>query len=77
MYTCDRDLDQVRSIAGGRLLLEQYLNYPGPALSGHCIALDPFHLTWTARGYGQRTRFLELACEVSVYCEPSAHIVKA
>ncbi len=23
--------------------------YPGPGLSGHCIPLDPYYLTWKAR----------------------------
>ena len=25
--------------------------YPGPGLSGHCIPIDPFYLTWQAREY--------------------------
>jgi len=25
--------------------------YPGPGLSGHCIPIDPFYLTWKAREY--------------------------
>ena len=39
--------------------------YPGPGLSGHCIPIDPFYLTWNAREYGQSTRFIELAGEVN------------
>jgi UDP-N-acetyl-D-glucosamine dehydrogenase len=39
--------------------------YPGPGLGGHCIPIDPFYLTWKAREYGIRTRFIELAGEVN------------
>lgn len=38
---------------------------PGPGLGGHCIPIDPFYLTWKARGYGVHTRFIELAGEVN------------
>ena len=40
--------------------------YPGPGLGGHCIPIDPFYLSWKARGYGMTTRFIELAGEVNV-----------
>ncbi|MGB9642876.1 MAG: nucleotide sugar dehydrogenase, partial [Candidatus Ratteibacteria bacterium] len=33
--------------------------YPGPGLGGHCIPIDPFYLTWKAREYDFRTRFIE------------------
>jgi UDP-N-acetyl-D-glucosamine dehydrogenase len=39
--------------------------YPGPGLGGHCIPIDPFYLTWTARRFGVNTRFIELAGEVN------------
>ncbi|MBM4137476.1 MAG: nucleotide sugar dehydrogenase [Nitrospira sp.] len=39
--------------------------YPGPGLGGHCIPIDPFYLTWKAREYGFRTRFIELAGEIN------------
>ncbi|HMF06425.1 MAG TPA: nucleotide sugar dehydrogenase [Methylocella sp.] len=39
--------------------------YPGPGLGGHCIPIDPFYLTWRARGYGIPTRFIELAGEIN------------
>jgi len=39
--------------------------YPGPGLGGHCIPIDPFYLTWKAREYDIRTRFIELAGEVN------------
>lgn len=38
---------------------------PGPGLGGHCIPIDPFYLTWKAREYDQKTRFIELAGEVN------------
>jgi UDP-N-acetyl-D-glucosamine dehydrogenase len=40
--------------------------YPGPGLGGHCIPIDPFYLSWKARQYDFRTRFIELAGEVNV-----------
>ena len=39
--------------------------YPGPGLGGHCIPIDPFYLTWKAKEFGLRTRFIELAGEVN------------
>ena len=39
--------------------------YPGPGLGGHCIPIDPFYLSWKAREYGVRTRFIDLAGEVN------------
>jgi len=39
--------------------------YPGPGLGGHCIPIDPFYLTWAARGLGLHTRFIELAGEIN------------
>src|SRR6202041_2326538 len=39
--------------------------YPGPGLGGHCIPIDPFYLTWKAKGFGFETRFLQLAGEVN------------
>jgi len=40
--------------------------YPGPGLGGHCIPVDPFYLSWKAKEYDFRTRFIELAGEVNV-----------
>jgi UDP-N-acetyl-D-glucosamine dehydrogenase len=40
--------------------------YPGPGLGGHCIPVDPFYLSWKAREWDFRTRFIELAGEVNV-----------
>ena len=39
--------------------------YPGPGLGGHCIPIDPFYLTWKAKEYDLRTRFIELAGEIN------------
>jgi UDP-N-acetyl-D-glucosamine dehydrogenase len=40
--------------------------YPGPGLGGHCIPVDPFYLSWKAREFDFRTRFIELAGEINV-----------
>lgn len=39
--------------------------YPGPGLGGHCIPIDPFYLSWSAKGAGMPTRFIELAGEIN------------
>jgi UDP-N-acetyl-D-glucosamine dehydrogenase len=39
--------------------------YPGPGLGGHCIPIDPFYLSWKARGSGFEARFIELAGHVN------------
>lgn len=39
--------------------------WPGPGLGGHCIPIDPFYLTWKAKEFGFRTRFIELAGEIN------------
>lgn len=39
--------------------------YPGPGIGGHCIPLDPYYLTWKAREFDFRTRFIELAGELN------------
>lgn len=39
--------------------------YPGPGLGGHCIPIDPFYLTWKAKEFGLRTKFIELAGEIN------------
>ena len=40
--------------------------YPGPGLGGHCIPIDPFYLSWKAKEFDFRTRFIELAGEVNI-----------
>jgi len=39
--------------------------YPGPGLGGHCIPIDPFYLSWKAKQFDFRTKFIELAGEVN------------
>jgi UDP-N-acetyl-D-glucosamine dehydrogenase len=39
--------------------------YPGPGLGGHCIPIDPSHLSWKARQYGFECRFIELAGQIN------------
>src|ERR1700748_1260439 len=39
--------------------------YPGPGLGGHCIPIDPFYLSWKAKRFDFRTRFIELAGEIN------------
>ncbi len=40
--------------------------YPGPGLGGHCIPIDPFYLSWKAKQFDFRTRFIELAGEINI-----------
>ena len=40
--------------------------FPGPGLGGHCIPVDPFYLSWKAKEFDFRTRFIELAGEINV-----------
>jgi UDP-N-acetyl-D-glucosamine dehydrogenase len=39
--------------------------YPGPGLGGHCIPVDPYYLSWQAKKFDFRTRFIELAGEIN------------
>ena len=39
--------------------------YPGPGLGGHCIPIDPFYLSWSAKQIGFEPRFIELAGQVN------------
>ncbi len=41
--------------------------YPGPGLGGHCIPLDPVYLSWKAREFGVKTKFIDLAGEVNTF----------
>jgi UDP-N-acetyl-D-glucosamine dehydrogenase len=38
---------------------------PGPGMGGHCIPVDPFYLSWRARGFDMTTEFIELAGKVN------------
>lgn len=38
---------------------------PGPGVGGHCIPIDPAYLSWKAKEYDFRTRFIELASEIN------------
>jgi UDP-N-acetyl-D-glucosamine dehydrogenase len=40
--------------------------YPGPGLGGHCIPVDPFYLSWKAKEWDFRTKFIELAGEINI-----------
>ncbi|WP_084777654.1 nucleotide sugar dehydrogenase [Natrialba sp. SSL1] len=39
--------------------------YPGPGLGGHCIPVDPKHLSWKAKQKGLETRFIDLADRIN------------
>ena len=39
--------------------------YPGPGLGGHCIPIDPFYLSYSARKHGLETKFVDLSGEVN------------
>lgn len=39
--------------------------YPGPGLGGHCIPVDPQHLSWKAKQQGFETRFVNLADHIN------------
>jgi UDP-N-acetyl-D-glucosamine dehydrogenase len=41
--------------------------YPGPGLGGHRIPVDPFYLSWKAKEWDFRTRFIELAGEINTH----------
>jgi len=38
---------------------------PGPGIGGHCIPLDPHYLAWKMRTLNYKTRFIDLASEIS------------
>ena len=39
--------------------------YPGPGLGGHCIPVDPFYLSWTAKANGLETGFIDHAGHIN------------
>lgn len=48
--------------------------YPSPKVSGHCIPLDPFYLSYKAKEYNFGVRFIELAGDIN---EQMPHYVMA
>ncbi|HOV80041.1 MAG TPA: nucleotide sugar dehydrogenase [Bacillota bacterium] len=40
--------------------------YPGPGVGGHCIPVDPVYLSWKARDFDFRMRFIDLAGEINI-----------
>lgn len=42
--------------------------YPGPGVGGHCIPVDPFYLSWKAKEYDARVRFIELQEKLMPRC---------
>tara|TARA_B110000211_G_scaffold225711_1_gene278325 strand:- start:7081 stop:8370 length:1290 start_codon:yes stop_codon:yes gene_type:complete len=39
--------------------------YPGPGYGGHCIPIDPFLLSWRAKQFKMKTKFIELSGKVN------------
>ncbi|MDA0734737.1 MAG: nucleotide sugar dehydrogenase [Chloroflexi bacterium] len=39
--------------------------YPGPGWGGHCIPVDPFYLSWTAKANGLETGFIDHAGHIN------------
>jgi UDP-N-acetyl-D-glucosamine dehydrogenase len=39
--------------------------YPGLGVGGHCIAVDPFYLSWKSKQVGMEARFIELAGQIN------------
>ena len=39
---------------------------PGPGVGGHCIPIDPYYLSWRARGFDFTDRFIETAADINM-----------
>lgn len=39
--------------------------YPGPGLGGHCIPVDPYYLSWSARKHDFETSFITLSARIN------------
>lgn len=39
---------------------------PGPGVGGHCIPIDPLYLSWLAKKYNFKTKFIELASKTNI-----------
>jgi UDP-N-acetyl-D-glucosamine dehydrogenase len=48
--------------------------YPGPGIGGHCIAVDPFYLSWKLRLNGYEPRFIHIADEINQHMP--THVVE-
>ena len=55
----DVNLEKARRVNAGDFGFMPF--YPGPALGGHCIPIDPFYLAWKTKQAGIKARFIELA----------------
>ena len=40
--------------------------FPGPGIGGHCIPIDPYYLSWKAKKFGIKTKFIELASKINI-----------
>ena len=38
---------------------------PGPGVGGHCIPVDPYYLSWTAKRYKAKTQLLDIATQIN------------
>ena len=39
--------------------------YPGPGVGGHCIPVDPYYLSWTARAHDFDMKLIDLGTEIN------------
>lgn len=46
---------------------------PGPGIGGHCILVDPYYLSWRAKGFDFHSQFIELAAKTN---EDMPHYVR-
>lgn len=68
MFICDKmglDVWEIIKAAGTKPFGFQTF-YPGPGVGGHCIPVDPYYLTWKARGYDFYSNLIELAVQINI-----------
>lgn len=68
MFICDKmklDVWEIINAAGTKPFGFQTF-YPGPGVGGHCIPVDPYYLTWKARGYDFYSNLIELALQINI-----------
>jgi len=68
MFICDKmglDVWEIVKAAGTKPFGIQTF-YPGPGVGGHCIPVDPYYLTWKARGYDFYSNLIELAVQINI-----------